>query len=174
LEEKILTYQVFLLLNSWNSCLLRLTFANGSGQRTGTSMNRKHSFFNRPVAAITLLLLAVLVGCASWDAQNKESLLSAAGFRSRTPTTPNQQAMFNRMTPYKVERRIRNGKVLYAYADKQNNVVYLGGENEYQKYRQLALQQSIAQDQIEAAQINEDASMYQDFGPYWGPWNIWW
>jgi hypothetical protein len=137
-------------------------------------MNRKHSFFNRPVAAITLLLLAVLVGCASWDAQNKESLLSAAGFRTRTPTTPNQQAMFNRMTPYKVERRIRNGKVLYAYADKQNNVVYLGGENEYQKYRQLALQQSIAQDQIEAAQINEDASMYQDFGPYWGPWNIWW
>jgi len=137
-------------------------------------MNRKHSFFNRPVAAITLLLLAILVGCASWDAQNKESLLSAAGFRTRTPTTPNQQAMFNRMTPYKVERRIRNGKVLYAYADKQNNVVYLGGENEYQKYRQLALQQSIAQDQIEAAQINEDASMYQDFGPYWGPWNIWW
>ena len=137
-------------------------------------MNRKHSFFNRPVAAITLLLLAFLVGCASWDAQNKESLLSAAGFRTRTPTTPNQQAMFNRMTPYKVERRIRNGKVLYAYADKQNNVVYLGGENEYQKYRQLALQQSIAQDQIEAAQINEDASMYQDFGPYWGPWNIWW
>ena len=137
-------------------------------------MNRKHSFINRPVAAITLLLLAVLVGCASWDAQNKESLLSAAGFRTRTPTTPNQQAMFNRMTPYKVERRIRNGKVLYAYADKQNNVVYLGGENEYQKYRQLALQQSIAQDQIEAAQINEDASMYQDFGPYWGPWNIWW
>ena len=137
-------------------------------------MNRKHSFFNRPVAAITLLLLAILVGCASWDAQNKESLLSAAGFRSRTPSTPNQQAMFNRMTPYKVERRIRNGKVLYAYADKQNNVVYLGGENEYQKYRQLALQQSIAQDQIEAAQINEDASMYQDFGPYWGPWNTWW
>jgi hypothetical protein len=137
-------------------------------------MNRKHSFFHRPVAAITLLLLAILVGCASWDAQNKESLLSAAGFRTRTPTTPNQQAMFNRMTPYKVERRIRNGKVLYAYADQQNNVVYLGGENEYQKYRQLALQQSIAQDQIEAAQINEDASMYQDFGPYWGPWNIWW
>ena len=137
-------------------------------------MNRKHSFFNRPVAAITLLLLAILVGCASWDAQNKESLLSAAGFRTRTPTTPNQQAMFNRMTPYKVERRIRNGKVLYAYADKQNNVVYLGGENEYQKYRQLALQQSIAQDQIEAAQINEDASMYQDFGPYWGPRNTWW
>src|ERR1700722_10525255 len=136
-------------------------------------MNRKNSLFN-PVAAFTLLLLAILAGCASWDAQNKESLLTAAGFRTRTPTTANQLAMFNRMTPYKVERRIRNGKVLYAFADKQNNVVYLGGENEYQKYKQLALQQSIAQDQIEAAQINEESSMYDDFGPYWGPWNIWW
>jgi len=154
--------------------LLNLTFAVGSGQRTDTSMNINHSFFNRPIVAITLFLLASLAGCASWDAQNKESLLTAAGFRSRTPTTANQQAMFNRMTPYKLERRIRNGKVLYAYADKQQNVVYLGGENEYQNYKQLALQQSIAQDQVEAAQINEEASMYDDFGPYWGPWNIWW
>src|ERR1700730_2827177 len=121
-------------------------------------MNRKNSLLN-PVAAFTLLLLAILTGCASWDAQNKESLLTAAGFRTRTPSTANQVAMFNRMTPYKIERRVRNGKVLYAYADKQNNVVYLGGENEYQKYKQLALQQSIAQDQIEAAQINEDASL---------------
>jgi hypothetical protein len=137
-------------------------------------MNRKNCLFNRPVAAITLLLLAILAGCASWDAQNKESLLTAAGFRTRSPSTANQVAMFNRMTPYKIERRIRNGKVLYAYADKQNNVVYLGGENEYQKYKQLALQQSIAQDQIEAAQIHEDASLYNGFGPYWGPWNIWW
>jgi hypothetical protein len=137
-------------------------------------MNRTNCLFNRPVAAITLLLLTILAGCASWDAQNKESLLSAAGFRTRTPSTANQVAMFNRMTPYKIERRVRNGKVLYAYADKQNNVVYLGGENEYQKYKQLALQQSIAQDQIEAAQINDDASLYNGFGPYWGPWNIWW
>jgi len=154
--------------------LLNLTFAVGSGQRTGTSMNRNNSLFIRPIMAMTLLVLASLAGCASWDAQNKESLLTAAGFRTRTPTTANQQAMFNRMTPYKVERHIRNGKVLYAFADKQNNVVYLGGENEYQKYKQLALQQSIAQDQIEAAQINEETSMYDDFGPYWGPWNIWW
>src|SRR5271165_7600430 len=137
-------------------------------------MSRTKFFINSPVMVIALLLIASFVGCASYDAQNKESLLSAAGFRTRTPTTANQIAMFNRMTPYKLERRIRNGKVLYAYADKQNNVVYLGGENEYQKYKQLALQQSIAQDQIEAAQINEEASMYGDFGPYWGPWNVWW
>ncbi|MBV9642967.1 MAG: hypothetical protein JO334_05290 [Verrucomicrobia bacterium] len=138
-------------------------------------MNRNNSFFNAPVAAITIFILATLAGCASYNAQNKESLLIAAGFRTRTPATAKQQAMFNRMVPYQVERRVRNGKVLYTYADKDKNVVYIGGENEYQKYKQLAVQQSIAQDQLAAAQINEEASMYDsEWGPYWGPWNTWW
>ena len=138
-------------------------------------MNRNKSFRNAPMVAITLLLLAILAGCASYEAQNKESLLIAAGFKARTPSTAKQQAMFSRMIPYKLERRIRNGKVLYAYADKDKNVVYIGGENEYQQYKQLAVQQSIAQDQLEAAQINEESSLYDsDWGPYWGPWNVWW
>jgi hypothetical protein len=135
---------------------------------------RQHNFLlNSPIVAIVLLAMAGFAGCASYDAQNKESLLTAAGFRTRTPATAKQQAMFNRMTPYKLERRIRNGKVLYAFADKQQNVVYIGGESEYQRYKQLALQKSIAEDQLEAAQINEESSLY-DFGPYWGPWNVWW
>ena len=125
------------------------------------------------VVAVALIMIAAFYGCASYEAQNKETLLSAAGFQTRTPSTPEQQAMFNRMVPYKVERRVRNGKVLYAFADKQRNVVYIGGESEYQRYKQLGLQQSIAQDQLEAAQINEEATLY-NWGPYWGPWNPWW
>jgi hypothetical protein len=162
------------LRQSQGISFIGLTFAVGFGQRTVSPMNRKSSYFNAPILVITLLLLAGLAGCASYEAQNKESLLIAAGFRTRTPATAKQQAMFSRMTPYTLERRIRNGKVLYAYADKQQNVAYIGGENEYQKYKQLALQQSIAQNQLEAAQINEEASMYDEWGPYWGPWNTWW
>jgi len=136
-------------------------------------MKQQSFVLNSPIVAIALLVIAFLSGCASYDAQNKESLLIAAGFRARTPSTAKQQVMFNRMVPYKLERRIRNGKVLYAYADKQQNIVYIGGETEYQQYKQLALQKSIAEDQLEAAQINEDTSLY-DWGPYWGPWNVWW
>src|ERR1700675_2338671 len=151
-----------------------LTSLMGFVPQTSTLMNRTEAHFTSLIASIVFVAMAVLYGCASYDAQNKESLLTAAGFRARTPSTAAQQAMFNRMVPYKVERRVRNGKVLYAYADPQKNVVYIGGENEYQAYKQLGLQQSIAQDQLEAAQINEEASMYNDFGPYWGPWNVWW
>ena len=136
-------------------------------------MNSQKSLSISVVVAVALTMLAALYGCASYEAQNKETLLSAAGFRTRTPATPQQQAMFNRMAPYKVERRVRNGKVLYTFADKQKNLVYIGGESEYQRYKQLGLQQQIAQNQLEAAQINEEASLY-NWGPYWGPWNPWW
>ena len=136
-------------------------------------MNSQKSLSISVVVAVALTMMAALYGCASYEAQNKETLLSAAGFRTRTPTTPQQQAMFNRMAPYKVERRVRNGKVLYTFADKQKNLVYIGGESEYQRYKQLGLQQQIAQNQLEAAQINEEASLY-NWGPYWGPWNPWW
>jgi len=139
---------------------------------------------NRKLIAAPVFFLLVLVGlfvfdgCASWDAASQESLLSAAGFKTRTPSTAAQQEMFARMVPYKVERRERNGKVLYTYADKQRNLLYIGGEAEYQKYKQLGIQQSIAQNQLQAAQINEDASLYdrwgQYWGPAWGPWSPWW
>jgi hypothetical protein len=119
---------------------------------------------------IMAAVAAGLAGCASMEASNKESLLSAAGFRTRTPSTPAQVALYDRMTPYKVERRVIKGKVLYAFADKKNRVVYIGGEKEYQRYKQLGLQQSIAQNELEAAQINEEAAMGWD----WGPWGIWW
>src|ERR1700726_2123260 len=142
-------------------------------------------------ASFTLLLLVVALagfeGCASMDASNTESLLSAAGFRSRTPSTPKQQALYSQLTPYKLERRTKNGKVLYTYADKQKGIVYIGGETEYQQYKRLAVQQSpqynyvedpadddgtITQSQLKAVEIRETASL--NWGPDWGPWQIWW
>jgi len=51
--------------------------------------------------------------------------------------------------------------------------VYVGGEAEFQRFKQLGLQQAIAEERLQAAQINEDAALYS-WGPYWGPWNIWW
>jgi hypothetical protein len=146
----------------------RIDFPVRSVQPQGTLMNKALSL-------TTLLLIAVLglsQGCASWDASSTESLLSAAGFRTRTPSTPKQQALYNQLTPYKLERREKKGKVLHTYADKAKGIVYIGGESEYQQYKRLALQQQISQNQLQAAQINETASL--SWGPDWGPWQIWW
>jgi hypothetical protein len=128
-----------------------------------------------PISLTVLVLFVALAGfegCASMGASNTASLLSAAGFRSRTPSTPKQQALYSQLAPYKLERRTKNGKVLYTYADKQKGIVYIGGEAEYQQYKRLALQQQVAQSQLEAAEINETASL--NWGPDWGPWQVWW
>jgi hypothetical protein len=104
------------------------------------------------------LIFAVLAGfsgCAGTQVQNKESMLSAAGFQTRIPTTQAQWVLYKRMTPDKLERNTFKGRALYTYADKRKGVVYIGGDKAYQRYRQLALQQSVAQNEIEAAYNNQ-------------------
>jgi hypothetical protein len=117
------------------------------------------------------LIIAVVIGfsgCAGTQVQNKESLLSTAGFRVRIPSTQEQWAKYNQMTPYKLERNTSNGKTLYTYADKQKGVVYIGGDKAYQRYRELGIQQSLAQKELEAAYNNYLAKDNQVWGVHDG------
>ena len=111
-------------------------------------------FIGLKLASALALLVACFCGCAGTEVQNKESLLTAAGFQTRTPSTQAQLAMYGRMTPYKLERNTINGKALYTYANKQKGVVYIGGDKAYQRYRQLARQQSIDEKELEASYSN--------------------
>lgn len=119
-------------------------------------------------AAAAALLVA---GCAEMEATNTKSLLSAAGFRARTPQTPKQREVYTALPPYKVERATVNGKTFYVFKDEKAGVAYVGHEPEYQHYRALAVQQQIAQDYYMAASMNT----YSARGWYgaWGP-SIWW
>ena len=62
---------------------------------------------------LIIAFVAGFSGCAGTQVQNKESLLIAAGFHTRTPSTQKQWAMYNQMTPYKIERNTPKGKALY-------------------------------------------------------------
>ena len=101
----------------------------------------------------------LLSGCASMGSANTESLLTAAGFRARTPQTPKQQQIYAALPPYKVERATVNGKTFYVYKDEKSGVAYVGREQEYQRYQQLAIQQQIAQNQIMAAEMEQQAAL---------------
>jgi hypothetical protein len=107
-----------------------------------------------------------LAACAAMDASNQRSLLSAAGFRIRTPETAKQKDLYAQAESYKVLRaRNADGKVLYAYKDEKNGVAYIGGESEYQRYQQLATQQRIASDYYMAAEMQRQAA--------WGWYGAW-
>ena len=100
------------------------------------------------------LLVTGLCSCASTEVQNTESLLSAAGFRTETPSTPAQLSAYNRTALYKLERNTTGGEGLYWYADKKKRVAYIGGDEAYQRYRRLVLQQSMAEKEREARYAN--------------------
>ena len=125
---------------------------------------------------IILILVAAgaalfVAGCAEMGASNTTSLLSAAGFKVRTPQTPKQQQLYAALPPYKVERATVKGKTFYVFKDEQAGVAYVGHEPEYQRYQQLAIQQQIAQDYYMAATM---PPMYA--GGWYGAWGprIWW
>ncbi len=123
------------------------------------------------IAALAGAIL--LAGCASMGSANTTSLLTAAGFRARTPQTLRQKQIYAALPPYQVLRATvpRRG-VFYVYKDENAGLAYIGREAEYQRYQQLAIQQQIAQNYYMAAEM-EQASAWQWYGA-WGPRAFWW
>jgi hypothetical protein len=112
------------------------------------------------------MLLSLMLGCAS-SFQEKENLAVAAGFRAISPSRPEQASILatlpaNRITPVNYR-----GKVYYVLPDVRNNQAFVGGPKQYQAYQQLRLARQISNENLEAAQLNADASMNWDT---WGGW----
>ncbi len=116
-------------------------------------------------------ILSLTAGCASWNAPSTEALLSAAGFVTKTPSTPKQEAFYNELPPFSVQRETIKGQPIYVYADKKNEVVYFGNQQAFQKYQQLSINQQIAEENLMASEMDEEAAL--DWNS-WGPWGGFW
>jgi hypothetical protein len=101
------------------------------------------------IGAVALLALAV--GCA--NPQQKEKLLSAAGFTTVPADTPQRREQLKKLTPNKVTLVQRNGENSYVYADPAHYQIYVGDPSQYQKYQQLRQANNLAQDQLETNQL---------------------
>jgi hypothetical protein len=117
--------------------------------------------------------LASIAGCATTQTniQDKENLLIAAGFKTVTPRTPEQQQKLQQLQVGQVAMVQKNGKTYYIVANPPRNLVYVGGTKEYQAYQQLRAQQQLAQESYETAAMYQDAAM--DWGA-WGGWGVGW
>ena len=135
-------------------------------------MKTQQSVLNVVVILAAAVSALFVTGCAEVGSGNTTSLLTAAGFRARTPQTPRQQQIYAALPPYQVERATVKGHVFYVYKDEKAGIAYIGREPEYQRYHQLAVQQQIAQNYYMAAEMDRAAA----FGWYgaWGPRALWW
>ena len=120
------------------------------------------------VTAVVLVML--LAGCAAIEKQetrSTEQLLSAAGFGIKPADTPDKLATLQAMKQNKlVRRQTKDGRLQFLYADAGVcRCVYVGDEQAYQRYQDLAVQQQIA---IADQEAELDASMDTPWAYDWG------
>ena len=120
-----------------------------------------------------IALLALTVGCATTQTstKNRESMLVASGFKTVTPKTAAQQQKLQKLPPGKVTMIQKGGKTYYIFPDPAHNRAYVGRPNEYQAYQQLRASNKLARENLETAEMYQDAEM--DWGG-WGGWGAGW
>ena len=126
-----------------------------------------------PAKSPFVLVVAVAIaiaGCATssqTSMQSKESMLVAAGFKTVTPKTTAQKQKLQNLPPGKIAMIQKAGKTYYVYPDAPNNQAYVGGPKEYQEYQQLRAEKKLANENLETAEMYQDAEMN------WGGWGGW-
>lgn len=124
----------------------------------------------RFLALSTAAALALAVGaCQTATVQDKENMLTAAGFVPKPADTPAKLAKLKSFPPHKFAQVPQNGQMVYVYADPNIcKCMYFGTQANYAQYRQMVFAQNIANEQQMTAMMNQDAAF--DWGMWgWGP-----
>jgi hypothetical protein len=112
---------------------------------------------------VAAALLSLVAGCST--TRQTENLLTAAGFTTMSATTDAQKAHLKTITPNKVTTVVRDGKTYFVFPDAKHEVLYVGQQPQYEEYQKLRLQKQMADEQLQAAEMNSEAA----YG-VWGGW----
>ena len=119
---------------------------------------------------ISVCLMLALAGCAmnrNQKAVEMKRLLAASGFKMRVADTESKLAQLKELPQRKLVAQTWDGKVTYVYVDASNcKCAYVGDEEAYKSFQDLALQRQISEEDRRAAERNEPAGMD------WGGWHF--
>jgi hypothetical protein len=135
-------------------------------------MNPKRYQLSIAIIVAAAAAVSFFASCAEMESNNTKSLLSAAGFHMLTPQTTLQKEVYAALPADKVQRATVKGKSFYVFKDEKAGIAYVGHEAEYQRYKELCIQQRIAQDYYMAASMDRYYA-----GRWYGAWGtrgIWW
>jgi hypothetical protein len=109
----------------------------------------------------------LLAGCATSSPSgtptaSQSDLLKQAGFRAHTPTSPKTLNYVQTLPAKKVVSNQYQGQVLYMVCtDPDSKQCFLGDKASYQRYQQLAIQQSFSDDQHKVQEDRWDPEALQ-------------
>ncbi|MBX3026087.1 hypothetical protein KF840_14360 [bacterium] len=122
--------------------------------------------------ALVVVGLSLLPACTyikRQDAHQVEATLAAAGFKMKPADTPERLAKLQAMPVRKIFTEPRDGETAYLYADAEFcKCLYVGRQEQYDRYQRLAIERQLTQERVEAAEMNENAAMdWGLWGPFW-------
>ena len=92
------------------------TLSTCSSQVLNTQSTMKSRITNPSLILISVACAIIFIaGCASTETAKTTSLLSAAGFYTRTPQTAKQKELYAELPSNKIERAKAKGKVFYVF-----------------------------------------------------------
>ena len=110
--------------------------------------------------------VCVAVSACTAAVTKREDTLAAAGFTLLPAGTLERQNALASLPPHKFIHQVRNGKVVFVYADPTIcDCLYIGDQAAYDRYRANVFAKNLANEQQMTAQINE-----MNWGAWGGGW----
>jgi hypothetical protein len=123
-----------------------------------------------PIQVILFIMVmvtaAALAGCATApavsSAPSQADLLAQAGFKMHSPNSPQKLAYVQTLPAKKVVLNQYNQKPLYLVCTNPDaKQCYLGDQAAYERYQQLAVQNSVTEDQHQIQERRWDPEAWQ-------------
>ena len=128
--------------------------------------------------SIAIFLLAcaavLLTGCGAFESRTQRLTLSDSGFLARVPETERQRDFYAALPPYELYAGVKNGEPFYVYKDEKTGVIYVGNEQDYQRYmvkvRRLIAYYETTEAKMVAHKIDDNVQSRWDGS--WSPKNL--
>ncbi len=133
-----------------------------------------YKLMNYRVLNIILLFAALSLLFACAEIEEKERLLSAAGFSMKYADTPEKLDHLKLQEQHELIPFIKDEKTYFVYADSSNcHCMFVGDETAYQQFNKLQIEHEIADEQRLTAEINREWELDSRQWDPWGngPWN---
>ena len=117
------------------------------------------------VAVLALIAACQTTGTSQSAVAQKEALLTQAGFKSKTVTTPKQQQQVSQLAVDRVSAVKYQGKVYYVFTTGNKNQILVGTQAQFNAYKK-ALQAQPAS-QAQASQTAQQQQQMLQGSPVW-------
>jgi len=113
------------------------------------------------LTVMVMVIGMVMAGCATGPSagpsKSQPDLLNEAGFKAYTPSSSQHLSYVQTLPAKKVVSNKYQDKVLYLVCtDPDSRQCYLGDEAAYQRYQQMAIQQSFADEHHRVSEERQD------------------